>query len=473
MKHLLISATLFASVTFAGGVTVRFDPSTPAVGPYPTNALTVADAAQLTGRRINLPLPDCAAEPSTCAELNNVNQLDGFSIRPRIRVRFSGPIDPNTLVKGIFLVPLGGPAKPGYGAQYGTPIPINTVMYDPKTDTAYAEPDQVLDQGARYALIVTGGVRDLAGDPVQADPALINSHWQAGDYFDELWVALWPLAFTNRFHPDWIAGASVFTTLSATSWMEKARAAIQSSPINLSVNSPNGGFRTSQLSGITLHAQTGLKPVAFKDIDTWPVDDLAGVDQIAFGSYTSPQFLSGGLFIPAKPTAADVPLPAASAKIFFHAYLPPGPAPSQGYPVVIVGHGYPDGRFRQPPSIASSLASAGFASIAIDAVGHGYGPQSTLLINSKDGTTTELPAAGRGVDFDGNGKLDQGEGCYLYAGSQVIIGRDCWRQTALDLMQLVRAIKAGMDLTGSGRPELDGSRIFYVATPWVPITVRF
>jgi pimeloyl-ACP methyl ester carboxylesterase len=250
--------------------------------------------------------------------------------------------------------------------------------------------------------------------------------------------------------------------MNATSWLEKARLAIQNSPIDLKMDSPNGGFRVSQLSGITLHAQTGLKAAAFQDIDTWPPADLAGVDRLAFGSYRSPQFLVGGMVIPNTPSGADVPLPAVSARIYFHAYLPAGPVPARGFPVVIVGHGYGAGRFRTAPSIAATLAAAGFASIAIDAVGHGYGPQSTLLIKTKDGAVAELPAVGRGLDFDGNGVLDQGEGCYLYAGSQVIVGRDCWRQTALDTMQLVRAIQAGVDLTGVGRPELDSARIFYV-----------
>jgi hypothetical protein len=126
-----------------------------------------------------------------------------------------------------------------------------------------------------------------------------------------------------------------------------------------------------------------------------------------------------------------------------------------------VGHGYPDGRFRQPPSIASSLAAAGYVSIAIDAVGHGFGPKSTLRVTDKTGSTKEIPAAGRGIDFDGNGILTQGEGCIVAAGPQVVVSRDCLRQTALDLMQLVRIIKSGVDLTGSGRPELDGSRIYY------------
>ncbi len=48
------------------------------------------------------------------------------------------------------------------------------------------------------------------------------------------------------------------------------------------------------------------------------------------------------------------------------------------------------------------------------------------------------------------------EGCVL----PVTGLRDCTRQTALDLMQLVRAIRENMDLDGDGVRDLDGNRIY-------------
>src|SRR5262249_55642119 len=39
--------------------------------------------------------------------------------------------------------------------------------------------------------------------------------------------------------------------------------------------------------------------------------------------------------------------------------------------------------------------------------------------------------------------------------------RDCFRQTAVDLLQLVRAIQTGIDLDGDGSPDLDASHIYY------------
>jgi hypothetical protein len=47
-------------------------------------------------------------------------------------------------------------------------------------------------------------------------------------------------------------------------------------------------------------------------------------------------------------------------------------------------------------------------------------------------------------------------------GPLALIGsRDGLRQTVADLMQLVRAIRRGVDVDGDGKPDLDGTRIYY------------
>src|SRR5262249_14937103 len=100
-----------------GEVLVQFEPSNPEIGPFPTDFLTVSDSTQLTGRRINLPLPSCDAQPSLCTQLAFINQLDGFSVQPRLRVRFSGPVDTSTLRNGIFFVALANLASDETGLQ--------------------------------------------------------------------------------------------------------------------------------------------------------------------------------------------------------------------------------------------------------------------------------------------------------------------------------------------------------------------
>src|SRR5262245_8308028 len=155
-----------------GEVVVQFDPSNPEIGPFPTDFLTVPDSAQLTGRRVNLPPLNCDEQPSICTQLASINQLDGFNVQPRLRVRFSGPVDTSTLRKGIFFLALDHLTSDEMGLQQpGDTIPINQAVYDPATNTAYAKPDAALDQRRRYMIVVTNEVHDVTGNPVAADPA--------------------------------------------------------------------------------------------------------------------------------------------------------------------------------------------------------------------------------------------------------------------------------------------------------------
>ncbi len=441
----------------AAGVKALFDPASPGVGPFPSNVLTVPDSAQKTGLRINLPQPDCLAEPSTCEEIAAVNQLDGFSIEPRLRVRFSGPINPETLRDGVFLVWLDDLTNEEYGLQpFGAVTPINSVSYDPATNTAFAEPDEILSQHRRYALVVTNAVRDAKGDPVEPDPAFAACIGQQGGYCERLAGAL---AAVQVPAPRRVVAASVFTTMSVTAWLEKARAAIQNSPISFQRTGPKSVFAVADLSALVLKAQTGVSPPTFTPMPLAILPQLEDMDRIAFGSYQSPYFLNEDQVIPTVPTGSDVALPAASREISFQVYLPNKPAPPGGYPSVIVGHGLGGNRFVSAANLASAMAAEGIAVIGVNAVGHGYGPETKLAITDKAGNTVEIAGGGRAVDVTRDGTYGGGEGCGLAPPG--FIYRDCSRQTALDIMQLVRAMKAGLDLDGDGVVDLDRARISY------------
>ena len=85
-----------------------FDLDSPDRGPFPSDRFTVADASQLTNRRINLPLPDASTRPSDYADVSVINTLDGFNLQPRLSISFSGPIDVTTVNSTtVFLVKLG------------------------------------------------------------------------------------------------------------------------------------------------------------------------------------------------------------------------------------------------------------------------------------------------------------------------------------------------------------------------------
>src|SRR5262245_28956740 len=145
VRSLLLALLFVPALATADGVQVRFDLSTPAGGPFPSDRFTVDDQRQLSGVRVQLPKPDCAERRSDCEDIDVINTLDGFNLQPRLRIPFTGPIDPSTVNSDtIFLVRLGHkrPRDKHHGSH--RVVGINQVVWDPETNTLYAESDELL-----------------------------------------------------------------------------------------------------------------------------------------------------------------------------------------------------------------------------------------------------------------------------------------------------------------------------------------
>jgi fermentation-respiration switch protein FrsA (DUF1100 family) len=455
----LLCATLLSpTVTRAAGVQAVFDVSPSTGSPSPSDRFTVSDPSQLTGVRVNLPKPDCLARPSDCQDIDVINTLDGFNLQPRLTVRFTGPIDPATVTSdAVFLVSLGDAR--GSGAV-GQRVGINQVVWDPATGTLALESDELLDQHTRYALVVTDGVRDAAGDAVEAgafarfrhdlnfgqtkDPAL-KAYRKA--LLDALAAAAVP---ASR-----VVTASVFTTGSASADLEKIRNQIKAStPAAATIL---GDFPLADVTGISFVAQVTTVP-SFVSVPV-PIVALGlfpgAVGRIAFGKYESPDYETSGKFIPATGTLTGSPAVQATNEVHFNLIVPAGAPPAGGWPVAIFGHGFGDNKNNSPFVVASTMAAHGIATIAINVVGHGFGPAGVLVVNRVSGGPVTLAAGGRGIDQDGNGTIDSTEGVSAAPPRAIISSRDGLRQTVVDLMQLVRVIETG-GITG-----LDRSRIYY------------
>jgi len=340
----------------------------------------------------------------------------------------------------------------------GKITPINQVQWDPQTNTAYAKPDEPLEQGRMYGLLVTEGVRDWQGQSVVSDPgfdACVRGEI-GGGYCTDVGSAVRAM---NRGR---VVGGSVFTTLSATAWLESAAAATRSTP---AVFQRATVFPVAGISSITWRQQTQTAAASNLVDVPFPAPPAllaqAGIARIAFGSIKSPRFLSAQGVIAQQPTGANPAVPDQRDEIAFHVFLPATPMPPGGYPTVLAGHGLGDSRFGMPTVVAASFAQRGFAVVAMSAYGHGYGPRSVLRVTTAAGAT-DVPAPGRGVDVDGDGRIDSFEGCVLLAPGAPFGIRDCLRQTALDYTAVVRAIRSGMDLDGDGRPDLDPFALSYV-----------
>jgi hypothetical protein len=416
--------------------------------PFPSDLYTVADPSQLTGLRVSLPKPDCAARPSDCADIDVLNTLDGFNAQPRISVAFSGPIDPASVSSSsIFLVSLGcsicGPA--------GKVIGINQSVWEPAANTLHVESDAFLEQHSRYLLVVTRSVRGADGTPIGKTtfPHDLN-FGQTNDsvlkaYRKELLDALDGLGI----EVDTVAAASIFTTQSVTAVLEKIRAQIKAAtPPAVAIH---GTFPRATITGISWRRQTGTAPTfATSAVPIFLLDPVA-VGAIAFGQFQSPDYENGAKFIPPVGTRTGVPAVQSTSTLQFTLILPAVAAPPGGYPVVLFGHGFTDSKQGAPIAVAGTLAANGLATIAINVVGHGGGLLGTLTVNRLAQPAVTVPDGGRGIDQDGNGTIDSTEGSSAVA--PLIGNRDGLRQTVVDLMQLVRVIQTG------GIPGLSRTRI--------------
>jgi hypothetical protein len=461
------------AASWAGGIRATYDSADPAGAPFPSDRFTVLDFSQNTFRRLNLPKPPCAQRPSDCADIDVINTLDGFNLQPRLAIPFDGPIDVSTVSsETVFLVRLGS-TRPG-GPPPGRMVGINQVVWDPVGFTLYAESDELLEQHTLYLLVVTSGVRDLDGDPVEAADGFLRARdgeiealkaGERGRHAQELRSGL-ESAEAAGVDSFGVVAASLFTTQSATSLLEKVRAQIKAArPEPADFLLGNDGSRTvyplASVTGIVFQRQVAAATFAPVPVPTAALGAFPGaVGQLAFGRYRSPDYETAGGFIPPTGTRSGVPRPQRLNDVFFTLFLPAAPPPPQGWPVALFGHGFGDNKNNTPFAVAASLAAQGIATAAINVVGHGGGPAGFLVVNRAGGPVT-LPAGGRAVDQNGDTVFDATEGVSAVAPRDIIGSRDGLRQTVIDLMQLVREIEVGMDVDGDGRPELDRRRVYY------------
>jgi hypothetical protein len=483
----LVTASLLTPALALAETHPLFNLQSNTTSPFPSDRFTVFDSQQLTGLRVNQPLPNCASRPSDCADLTLVNQLDGFNLQPRLSIPFDGAIDVSTVNSStVFLVKL-----PGRGLgddndfDHFTPqsIGINQIVWDPASLTLFAESNDHLDEDSNYVLIVTNGVHDAQGNPIagassfaqfvhgdgevdgkNADRLLKRYQQALKSALDE--DVLEPLGVSRRN----IAAASFFTTESATATLRSIREQVKSAaPPAVSFNLGSGGAKTvfplNTVTGLTWNVQAltvgPLIPTSLNAtlgaLQVFP----GSIGTLAFGKFSGTHWQNANVFIPQVPTRQSVPSQG-TEDIFFNLFIPSGPRPTNGWPVAIFGHGFTDSKQGAPFAVASTLAHNGIASIAINVVGHGFGPNSTLTVQQGTTSTTFLEG-GRGVDQDGNGQITSAEGSSTFVLSpQGTIGsRDALQQTVANLMELVRAIQGGIDVNGDGLQDLDPNRIYY------------
>ncbi|CAN5783185.1 hypothetical protein BH18ACT7_BH18ACT7_19370 [soil metagenome] len=319
-----VPATVLAVVLAlapAGPVSAAPAATAAVVSLFPSDTLTVADPAQLTGRRVNLPPPDCATHPTDCNTVALLNQLDGFDLDPRLALRFDAPVDAAEVAAGTTVRAVASGWSTG----------VDRVVYDAATYTVYAHPVDQLAPGTTFRLRVGGAA------PAQ----------------------------------------STFTTLSATDGLHDLRRQLDSGAAFAAAGITDRELRVDAAvpavgTTFTYNADLGSSSLPI------PVFNLSEQDAGAyvFGSYLAPSWLTADRVIPQTPTADAGPAVQGAERLPFVLILPAGAPPAGGWPVAVFGHGFT----RSDADLflaAPQNASRGFATIATHVVGHGYGPDST------------------------------------------------------------------------------------------------
>lgn len=463
-------------VASAAGVHALFNVQSTTQAPFPSDRFTAIDFNQNTFLRVNLPFPNCTTNPSDCADVALLNQLDGFNTQPRLSIPFDGDIDPSTVNSHtVFLVRVGNL----FGASDAPPsvIGINQVVWDPASHTLFAESNQHLDQHTSYLLVVTDGIHDAVGGAIERSPSFAALPRNFGMPADPR-LRLYQEILDNFLNDDYlravanvsrknVVAASLFTTGTVSSTLEKIRDQIKAAaaPV-VSFNLGSAGERTvfpvASVIGILFTRDRPAPPNPATNFVPTPALQVfpGSVASMAFGKFHAMNFETADGFIPAVPTRTGVPAVQSTQDIFFNLFIPAGTRPSGGWPVAIFGHGFTDNKNNSPFAVASTLAHFGIATIAINAVGHGFGPNGTLTVFQSTGATV-LPAGGRGVLQNGDSTFASTEGLFAAGAHADIATRDGIQETAADLMQLVRAIQGGVDVNGDGMPALDANRIYY------------
>ncbi|MEM1080351.1 MAG: lipase [Pseudomonadota bacterium] len=471
---------------------------------FPNNLL-FSGSGDLT---LNIPVADPTdfSDPAVVA-----NALDGYSPVNPWTFSFDGQINASTVVPGgtvrlfevqfvfgtIAVQQINRELVPGQ--EYVTSIVSNSAA----GATVAIVPLVPLAEATGYMAVVTNDIADPAGniatpsqtyfiskrpDPlvtdggVSTDPLLPNETAQALEPIRQLTNAQEAAAATVGINPDDIVVSWTATTQTVR-------------PVLAAVRSTLGSTSTvTAFSGLTTAAvipgSPGIADVYIGTIElpyylgvpsmTDPTAPLEAFWEAAPGNYVPP-FDALGL----DPTSTNVtvanPLPVERDRqnvpmlISVPNAMSGQTRPAAGWPVVIFQHGITGNR-SQALALADTMASIGFAVIAIDLPLHGITdtdptdpsqPLALLYVGNTPfaGTANErtfdLDLSNNGTGAPGPDGMIDGSGTYFINLTSLLTARDNLRQAQVDLSTLALNIPL-IDIDGDTVADFDGSNINFV-----------
>jgi hypothetical protein len=460
---------------------------------FPSNAFTVRDPAQVTGRRINfrrgvdypnvggVVKPGCGkADYSICDAFSELNKLDGFDLQPRVTVPFTGAIRLDSVNdKNFFITDSRNAFVSG----------LRQLTFDPATHTLAGISDRFLRESTGYRVHVTSGILDGKGKPVKACGGAcvvaFTTRTASGELVRIRRAMDLPLADRNNaYRLAGFPGAAKSTTGRKLAFRQNGTNDVfLAATVSPSISGPfNGMLRTDQVKA---------NPKASGAFESSAVPNLikpATTGYFAFGSFLSPRYqfasksahqdqpyrVGKGLTdgeIPPVPTTRT-PRPFGADRLGVVVVTPDPVSHPPPWPAAVYGPGFTRSHYDIFVT-ADYNASKGIVTLATDPAGHGLGPKSTTTVTS-NGTKTTFSSYGRGRDLDGDGMVGDGlndgvgpTGHFPAKGRELpsrkpIDGLESGLvQTVVDDMALGRALKAGLDIPGVGTNLVDRSKIMY------------
>ena len=402
-------------VALCEGVTaLRYAPLVAAFDAFPDDLL--AEAADTdSGQRLRpvaagTPDDPWLQFPSVRADLQT---LTGFATTGSAYVRFTAPIDPTTLPTpgaetepsaSVVLVALDDPAD---FVEFDWRI-LDEEFNDDRP-TLFIDPLRPLRSQTTYALAVTTRVHDAAGGCIAPSEPMA----------DLLTDAVTDPVLT-RTADDRAAALEVLAASGVIDGVGDLTALVT--------------FTTREGLADTLAI---AEAIAYANPPPITVDEGCLANPTV--PYRQCDFsLRIADFTNASGVVEDAPNPRGFIDIPVQALFPPsGNGP---FPVVVFGHGLWGDR-TGAWYIATTLAPAGFAVVAIDAPKHGDHPDAAKI----------------NAAFDLLGLTDDITDPFL-----PFSARDNFRQATFDKLQLLRRIEAGMDVDGDGDVDIDASDVHYM-----------
>ncbi len=425
------------------------------LAPFPTDLKTVQAAASPTGLVLDY---DRSAFASA------LNTLDGFGLYGGMLLPVSRPIDAASLhtaategLEAVFLIEIsgidGGDARPL--EERLVPLEVTAVgddtailLYGTTRHAVGLRPLAPLEPETRYGLAVTTCVKDAQGRPLGPDgkfrrvldegseetrnPAAVESLRELARYLEDYGFS------RNDF-----ALLSTFTTMSLTGDLSAARSLIYEAPAP--VPTITDVYDAVDADGNLNPELLERMPEVSEELADLPLHlyrfDRMG--KVVFGTFAAKSFLGGeGLLL--RDADTGLPATAGDETLEFILVLPKeDPAAGIAPPYHLLLYQHAMGVCKETVlALGDALSARGIAVMGIDAVAHG-----------------SRSAAGPGTCTI--------EAMEFFDLANFAVTGDRFRQTALDLMSLVRMAREGGGLDvlpypdGDGEADVDPARLAF------------